>query len=66
MPEAIIPPKKYGGRHRAVDMREIVNPILYVLRTGARGATFRMTFRRGGRCGGGTSGSGAMLGRERV
>ena len=32
--EPMIPPEKHGGRHREVDMREIINAILYVLRTG--------------------------------
>ena len=29
-----IPPAKPGGRHRSVDMREVVNGILYLVRTG--------------------------------
>lgn len=29
-----IPPAKPGGRHRSVDMHEVVNAILYVVRTG--------------------------------
>ncbi len=33
--EPLIPPAKPGGRRREVDMREIVNGILYILRTGA-------------------------------
>jgi putative transposase len=32
--EPLIPPEKRGGRHREVDMREIVNAILYMIRTG--------------------------------
>ena len=32
--EPMIPPEKHGGRHREVDVREIINAILYVLRTG--------------------------------
>jgi putative transposase len=32
--EPLIPPEKHGGRHREVDMREVINAILYVLRTG--------------------------------
>jgi putative transposase len=32
--EAMIPPEKHGGRHREVDMREIIDAILYVLRAG--------------------------------
>lgn len=32
--EPLIPPEKPGGRHRTVDMSEVVNGIFYVLRTG--------------------------------
>jgi putative transposase len=32
--EPMIPPEKHGGRHREVDVREVINAILYVLRTG--------------------------------
>ena len=32
--EPSIPPSKPGGRPRAVEMREVVNAILYVVRTG--------------------------------
>jgi len=32
--ESLIPPAKRGGRIRRVDMREIVNAIFYVLRSG--------------------------------
>lgn len=32
--EPLIPPEKPGGRHRSVDIREVVNAIFYVLRTG--------------------------------
>jgi Putative transposase of IS4/5 family (DUF4096) len=46
--ESMIPPEKHGGRHREVDVREVVNAILYVLRTGCPGATFLMTILRGG------------------
>ena len=31
----LLPPAKPGGRPREVDMREIINGILYILRTGA-------------------------------
>src|ERR1700730_5250725 len=34
--EPMIPPEKHGGRHRTVDMREVVNAILYILRTGCQ------------------------------
>jgi putative transposase len=30
----LIPPAEPGGRHRSVDLREVVNGILYVLRSG--------------------------------
>jgi putative transposase len=32
--QPLIPPEKQGGRHRTVDIREVVNAIFYVLRTG--------------------------------
>jgi putative transposase len=32
--EPHIPPEKHGGRHREVNMREVVNGILYLNRTG--------------------------------
>lgn len=32
--EPLIPPPKPGGRHRSVDIREVVNGIFYVLRGG--------------------------------
>ena len=32
--EQHIPPEKPGGRHREVDMREVINGILYLNRTG--------------------------------
>lgn len=34
--EALIPPEKSGGRHRSVSLREIVNTILYLNRTGCQ------------------------------
>lgn len=30
----MIPPAEPGGRHRSVDMREVFNGVLYLLRTG--------------------------------
>lgn len=30
----LLPPEKHGGRHRKYDMREIVNALFYVMRTG--------------------------------
>src|SRR5829696_6168998 len=42
----LIPPAKPGGRPRAVDMREVINGIRYVLRTAAaRGITCPTTCR---------------------
>ena len=32
----LIPPAKHGGRRRTVDLREIVNAIMYVLSTGCQ------------------------------
>lgn len=32
--KSLIPPEKPGGKHRSVDMREIVNAIFYILRAG--------------------------------
>lgn len=34
--EALIPPEKGGGRHRTLDMREVVNTILYLHHTGCQ------------------------------
>jgi putative transposase len=34
--EPLIPPAKHGGSHRTVDMREVVNAIFYLLRTGCQ------------------------------
>ena len=31
---ALIPPEKRGGRHRSVEIREVLNAIFYVLRSG--------------------------------
>jgi putative transposase len=35
--EPLIPPEKHGGRHRTVDIREVVNAFFYILRTGCAG-----------------------------
>lgn len=32
--EPLIPPEKPGGKHRSIDMREIANAILYLVRNG--------------------------------
>tara|TARA_R110002126_G_scaffold85058_1_gene206284 strand:- start:29259 stop:29729 length:471 start_codon:yes stop_codon:yes gene_type:complete len=34
--EPLIPPAKHGGRRREVDIREVVNGLLYVLSTGCQ------------------------------
>ncbi len=34
--EPLIPPAKHGDRHREVDMREVINTILYLNRTGCQ------------------------------
>lgn len=34
--EPLIPPAKHGGRRRAVDVREVLNGIMYVLSTGCQ------------------------------
>ncbi len=36
--EAVIPPAKRGGRRREVDVREVLNGIMYVLSTGCQWA----------------------------
>jgi transposase len=46
-----IAPAKHGGRKRAVDEREIVNAIMYVLSTGCQWRALRRIFRREARCG---------------
>lgn len=38
---ALIPPAKHGGRRREVDVREVVNGLLYVLSTGCQGRAER-------------------------
>jgi hypothetical protein len=34
--EPLVPPSKRGGRPRTVDMREVINTILYINRTGCQ------------------------------
>lgn len=34
--EPLIPPAKHGGRRREVDVREVLNGLLYVLSTGCQ------------------------------
>ena len=48
--EPLIPPAKSGGNKRRVNLREIVNGIMYVLPRGANGGPFRKTCRRAARC----------------
>ena len=46
----LIPPAKRGGRKREVEMREVVNGVMYVLSTGASGATSPRICRQGVPC----------------
>ena len=48
--EPLIPPAKRGGNKRRVNLREIVNGIMYMLLRGANGGPFRKTCRRAARC----------------
>ncbi len=48
--EPLIPPAKGGGNKRRVNLREIVNGIMYVLSTGCQWRAFRKTCRRRARC----------------
>ena len=34
--ERLIPPERWGGRTRSVDIREVINAILYLVRTGCQ------------------------------
>ncbi len=34
--EPHVPPERWGGRTRSVDVREVVNAVLYLLRTGCQ------------------------------
>ena len=45
-----IPPAKRGGRRREVDLREVMNGVLYLLGTGCSGVRCLKTFRRRARC----------------
>jgi transposase len=47
--EPLIPPAKPGGRPRSVNMRQILNGIFYVLRSGGPGVCCRMSTRPGQR-----------------
>lgn len=48
----LIPPAKPGGHARPVDMREVINGILYVLRSGCTWHMMPMTCFLGAQCGG--------------
>jgi transposase len=39
----LIPPGKQGGTKRRVDVREVVNGLMYILSTGCSGARFPKT-----------------------
>ena len=42
----VIPPAKPGGNKRTVDVREVMNGVMYVLSTGVSGAPCPRTLRR--------------------
>lgn len=44
--EPLIPPAKRGGRRREVEVREVLNGLLYVLARAANGGPCRRTCRR--------------------
>ena len=46
----LIPPSKRGGNRRHVDVREVMNGIMYVLSTGCQCGRSRKTCRRARRC----------------
>ena len=45
-----IPPARSGGNKRTVDIREVVNGLMYVLSPGCRGGRSRRTCLRAARC----------------
>ncbi len=47
--EPLIPGGKPGGRPRKTNIREVINAIFYLLRTGSHGVICRMIFLRQGR-----------------
>ena len=47
--EPLIPSCKGAGRPREVNIREVINAIFYLLRTGSLAAIYRMTFLPRGR-----------------
>ena len=48
--EPLIPPAKPGGNKRHVDVREVMNGIMYVLSTGCQCGRSRKASRRAARC----------------
>ena len=42
----LIPPAKKGGNKRTVDVRAVINGVMYILSTGCRGRCCRKTCRR--------------------
>ena len=48
--EPLIPPAKHGGDKRTVDIREVVNALMYVLSTGCQWRAIPRTCRRARRC----------------
>ena len=48
--EPLIPPAKPGGNKRTVDIREVLNGIMYLLGTAASGVISRRTFHHAARC----------------
>ena len=63
----LISPAKRGGNRRHVDVREVMNGVMYVLRTGVSGERSRRTCQRAARrciistCGAGTARSIASI-----
>ena len=48
--EPMIPPAKHGGRRRTVEVREVVNGVMYVLSTGCQWRYLPKDLRRKARC----------------
>ena len=46
----LVPPAKPGGQPRSVDMRQVLNGLFYLGRTGAPGGCCRRSIRRRIRC----------------
>ena len=47
--ELLIPPAKRGGNKRTVNVREVVNGLMYILGTGCQWAALPVTCRRAAR-----------------